>query len=477
MSFYLGVWNSPTAISDDEAAARYLVLSKERSVEPEFDERVYAFYCGLTGLYPEVEMVPEAELDACPWASGLDLSGDHVIMAIQPEKSEKVIPQVLALAEQLELVCFDPQAGKVYLPPNLRAEPVAAAAGAACASGSQPTPMQLHAAPESGGGEGPQPDPSCGVLSEQESVTNEPQHHLGTAMPGLVRHSPGQDSSETGPSLSLPSMAAQQDRTGMSREGRIGNTVFISWSGERSRLVAEALRGWLPFVLQTVKPWMSVTDEEKGSRWESEISARLEETEVGIICLTPENLNSPWLLFEAGALSKKLSESRVCTYLLDLTPAEVRPPMGMFQHTVIARDETRKLLDTINNAQANPVVKAVLDASFDKFWPELDEKIKAIPPAQEAAKPVRDLNDMVEELLVITRGLPALLKVQFGILERQRRAGQLDPLVPEEDSEAIAPHSPPHSPETDSHPSASPKAKLIKQLARLSAGIGSRVRA
>ena len=373
MSFYLGVWNSPTAISDDQAAARYLVLSDEQSVESEFDERVYTFYCRLTGLYPEVEMVPEDELDACPWASGLDVSGDHVIMAIQPEKSEKVIPQVLALAEQLELVCFDPQASKVYLPQRLRAEPVATAAGAACASRSQLTPTQVNAEPESGSGEGLQPNPSSGVVSEQESVANEPQRHLGTA---------------------------------------IGNTVFISWSGERSRLVAEALRGWLPFVFQTVKPWMSVTDAEKGSRWESEISARLEETKVGIICLTPENLNSPWLLFEAGALSKKLSESRVCTYLLDLTPAEVRPPMGMLQHTVVGRNETRKLLDAINNAQANPVVRAVLDASFDKLWPELDEKIKAIPPSSE----------------------------------------------------------------TDSHPSASPKAKLIKQLARLSAGIGSSMR-
>ena len=196
-------------------------------------------------------MVPEDELDACPWASGLDLSGDHIIMAIQPEKSEKVMPQLLTLAEQLELVCFDPQASKVYLPQRLRAEPVATAAGAACASRSQPTPTLLNGERESGGGEGPQ-----------------------------------------------------------------GNTVFISWSNERSRLVAEALRGWLPFVLQTVNPWMSVTDEEKGSQWESEISARLDE--------------SPWLLFEAGALSKKLSESRVCTYLLDLTPAAVRPPMGMF---------------------------------------------------------------------------------------------------------------------------------------------------
>jgi len=47
MDFYLGVWNSPTAISDDEAAARYLALSDEKSVEREFDASVYNFYCLL----------------------------------------------------------------------------------------------------------------------------------------------------------------------------------------------------------------------------------------------------------------------------------------------------------------------------------------------------------------------------------------------------------------------------------------------
>jgi hypothetical protein len=121
MSLYLGVWNSPTAISDEEAAARYLVLSSEKRVEPEFDAQVYTFYCRLTRLYPEIEMVAEDDLSSCPWACGLDFRGDHVIMAIQPEQSEKVIPQILALAAQEELVCFDPQSGEVHLPPNLTA--------------------------------------------------------------------------------------------------------------------------------------------------------------------------------------------------------------------------------------------------------------------------------------------------------------------------------------------------------------------
>ena len=129
MIVYLAVWNSPTAISDDEAAMRYVVLTSDKSAEREFDGRVYTFYCGLTSLYPEVEMVPEDDLDSCPWACGLDVTGDHVIMAIQPEQSEKVVPQILALAAQEELVCFDPQSGKVHLPPMLTAAQASAVTG------------------------------------------------------------------------------------------------------------------------------------------------------------------------------------------------------------------------------------------------------------------------------------------------------------------------------------------------------------
>lgn len=139
MSFYLGVWKSTAAISDDEASAQYLALRNEESVESEFDDKVYAFYSGLTRRYPEVEMVPEEELDACPWACGLDFTGGHVIMAIRPEMSEKVVSEVRVLAAHHELVCFDPQAGKVHLPLRLRAQQEAAAIGFQVAASGHPT--------------------------------------------------------------------------------------------------------------------------------------------------------------------------------------------------------------------------------------------------------------------------------------------------------------------------------------------------
>ena len=119
MNFYLGVWNSRKAISDAEAAGQYPKLSDDKSARPQFDVHVYAFYSRLTALYPEIDMLSDDELDACPWACSLEHSGGHVVMAIQPEQADKMLPQVVTLAGEHELVCFNPQAGRVYLPPSL----------------------------------------------------------------------------------------------------------------------------------------------------------------------------------------------------------------------------------------------------------------------------------------------------------------------------------------------------------------------
>lgn len=79
--------------------------------------------------------------------------------------------------------------------------------------------------------------------------------------------------------------------------------VFLSWSGSRSKAVAETFSKWIVQVIQAVEPWIS-SDIEKGARWNSEVAARLEQSRVGIICLTKENLDAKWILFESGALSK-----------------------------------------------------------------------------------------------------------------------------------------------------------------------------
>jgi hypothetical protein len=57
-----------------------------------------------------------------------------------------------------------------------------------------------------------------------------------------------------------------------------------------------------------------------GARWANELANELAGTRFGILCLTRDNLNSPWLLFEAGGLAKTVEDTFVCPYLLVLQP-------------------------------------------------------------------------------------------------------------------------------------------------------------
>jgi hypothetical protein len=183
--------------------------------------------------------------------------------------------------------------------------------------------------------------------------------------------------------------------------------IFLSWSGERSAAVATALRTWLRQVLQTaVEPWQSQTDIESGERWGTAIGTQLDETKFGIICLTRENMTRPWVLFEAGALSKTFKDAYVCPYLLDLEPSDVKPPLGQFQCRKANKPDTWKLLETINSTIEKPLDTSTLTETFDLWWPKLDEKIKAVPTAAEP-KPLqkRDAADMLDEVLGILRGM------------------------------------------------------------------------
>ncbi|MDH8549225.1 hypothetical protein QIH12_27285, partial [Klebsiella pneumoniae] len=75
------------------------------------------------------------------------------------------------------------------------------------------------------------------------------------------------------------------------------------------------------------------TDIDKGAQWQSTIRTELEKSDYGIVILTKENLESQWLAFEAGALSKHLG-GRVATVLFNIGHSDVKSPLSMFQGTI-----------------------------------------------------------------------------------------------------------------------------------------------
>ena len=181
--------------------------------------------------------------------------------------------------------------------------------------------------------------------------------------------------------------------------------VFISCTEGRSRAIAQALYGWLPTIIQTVKPWTSQESILKGARWAAELAKELEETRVGIICLTPENLHAPWLVFEAGALSKTQPCTYTCTLLYEIEETDFQGPLSQFQHTMAAKDDLRRLVHHINLMQGEQAFpEHLIETAFARGWDDLDRQLKSIPPLQEE-KPSVELSDkaILKEILSLVR--------------------------------------------------------------------------
>jgi hypothetical protein len=180
--------------------------------------------------------------------------------------------------------------------------------------------------------------------------------------------------------------------------------VFISWSGERSRAAAEALRGWLPKIINAIKPWLSSEDIDKGARWGTDVATRLEAAKASIICLTPSNLHSDWILFEAGALSKTLQNTYVCPFLIGLEPSDIKPPLAQFQATQAKKGDVLRLLRTLNSALGdNGLPDTHIEEAFEVWWPKLEAQLKSLPTENANAQAHRPDRELLEEILGLVR--------------------------------------------------------------------------
>jgi hypothetical protein len=155
-----------------------------------------------------------------------------------------------------------------------------------------------------------------------------------------------------------------------------------------------------------VKPYFTPNDIEKGTRWSTEIAAELESSNVGLICLTKDNLNKPWILFEAGALSKNFGKSNVCTILFNFDSADFSGPLTSFQATKFDKTDFKKLLTTINNTGGESKLEsAVLNDVFEMWWPKLESKIHKIleTHVSDESNNLRSEREILEEVLELTR--------------------------------------------------------------------------
>ncbi|WIM89318.1 TIR domain-containing protein [Candidatus Mycobacterium wuenschmannii] len=198
--------------------------------------------------------------------------------------------------------------------------------------------------------------------------------------------------------------------------------IFVSWSGRPAQVLAAFLQTWLRQVIQELDPFMSTNSIAKGARWSPEIAKRLETTSEAIVCVTSENQDAPWLNFEAGALAKA-TDSRVRPLLIDLAPSDVTGPLSEFQLTSAAdKEDVRRLINSINENCDRSLPTEILDATFEREWPALKEKIteviKLIGGQPSTKQRKRDDVDLMAEILERVRMMERLGQDQLYTSER-----------------------------------------------------------
>lgn|SRR5215469_2503818 len=144
-------------------------------------------------------------------------------------------------------------------------------------------------------------------------------------------------------------------------------------------------------MLQGLAVFMSKHDVASGVRWSPEVASELAKSNFGIICLTPDNLLAPWILFEAGALSKNLTGRACCLLFRGLTPASITGPLAQFQNREFTEEGFRHLLHDINSVMLPPLERNNLNKLFEKFWPDLRrEATGAMDKAQSSLSKPRE---------------------------------------------------------------------------------------
>ena len=120
MSCDFGIWWPSKRLDAGAAGRLYAALCEGDTTGLEPSPAIDAFYGELTGIHPELDDVPEEDVDdtdLCPWSIAFDRSPGHLIVCCVWSKAEYVHELIHRLASKHGLAVFDPQSETITYPP------------------------------------------------------------------------------------------------------------------------------------------------------------------------------------------------------------------------------------------------------------------------------------------------------------------------------------------------------------------------
>ena len=211
---------------------------------------------------------------------------------------------------------------------------------------------------------------------------------------------------------------------------KVGN-VFISWSGEESKAIADLIRNWLPLIIDGPDYWLSSSDLPEGKRWSKVIFESLEKSDFGILIITPQNVNSPWILFEAGAISKSLDSGTVIPYLTLIEKNELKGPLSQFQAACSDYEGTFSVVKAINKMLLIPINEKIIKERFDAFWSKYEKSLEQITDEIKKTIPEKtsqelEIKKLHEDLLETTSILKQIASNNYIVSSKMTKSNLED---------------------------------------------------
>ena len=191
-------------------------------------------------------------------------------------------------------------------------------------------------------------------------------------------------------------------------------------------------------IVQHAEPFVSDKDISAGDRWAQAIAGELESSNFGILCITPENISSEWIMFEAGALSKAMQDAKVIPLLFGLELSDLSGPLQQFQALKVDEQGMLDALKAIDAAADNKTGDGTIERLIPSLWPDLKKGLDAIPERAETEKHMRPQTEIMEDLVSQVRGLNTRMRdfdpevMERDINYRERHYRDIHPEMIEE---------------------------------------------
>lgn len=170
--------------------------------------------------------------------------------------------------------------------------------------------------------------------------------------------------------------------------------VFISWSKSCAKKVAENLSNTIKKHFGEHRVFFSDASIQCGDRWYSEIEKGINSSWLCIVIATRQNINSDWLMYEAGAMA--MSGKRVCVLNLDRPSSGLATnPLSVFHNiNTLTEESLAELFSVIveyynQDIWTDSGIKTMGTMYATECWPALNSIMQEIaddPNCKEEAK-------------------------------------------------------------------------------------------